>query len=220
MFFCSDHKITKLNFAQDIDTGPGQWIFNNTLLGDQNFVEGIKDIISDYNLHKNTFLDAKELWEILKQNFASYAKNYSRQNGRKQRQEYNLLKHKIEVLESIPKEEVSEGVANALANLKSQEKVYLEKTLDGSILRAKAPHIEHNEKDISYYARLEKISGEKNQIYCLQDSQNRLKQGTENVKEIVYDFYSKLYTKEAECHITQDIFLNKVNVRLSEEDRN
>ena len=218
--FCSDHKITKLNFAQDIDTGPGQWIFNNTLLGDQNFVEGIKDIISDYNLHKNTFLDAKELWEILKQNFSSYSKNYSRQNARNQRKEYNLLKEKIDVLESIPKEEVCEGVVNALANLKSQEKVYLEKKLEGSILRAKAPHIEPNEKDISYYARLEKISGEKNQIYCLQDSQNRLKQGTENVKKIVYDFYSNLYTKEAECNVTQDFFLNKVNVRLSDEDRN
>ena len=33
--------------------------------------------------------------------------------------------------------------------------------MEGTMLRAKAPHIEHNERDISYYARLEKISGEK-----------------------------------------------------------
>ena len=29
------------------------------------------------------------------------------------------------------------------------------------MLRAKVPHIEPNEADIAYYARLEKISGEK-----------------------------------------------------------
>ena len=62
------------------------------------------------------------------------------------------MKQKINVLESIPKEEVCEGVANTLANLKSQEKVYLEKSWK---VREKAPHIEPNEKYISYYALLE-----------------------------------------------------------------
>ena len=70
----------------------------------------------------------------------------------------------IDVFEFIPKEEVCEGIVNALANLKSQEKVFLEKKLEGSILRAKPPHIEPNEKYISYYARLEKISVEKSNI--------------------------------------------------------
>ena len=38
----------------------------------------------------------------------------------KKRQEYDLLKKKFDVLESIPKEEVCEGIVNALANLKSK----------------------------------------------------------------------------------------------------
>ena len=87
------------------------------------------------------------------------------------------------------------------------------------MLRAKVPHIEPNEADIAYYARLEKISGEKNNIYCLCDDNGILKEGTENVIKIVHDFYSTLYRKETECCVSQDKFLDKVTISLSDEDK-
>ena len=195
-------------------------VFNNTFPSDDTFTKAINDIISDYKRHKTSFSGAKELWEILKQDLSSFSRGYSSKKSGRERKDYELLKEKIEILEAVPKEDVSEYVKEALTGLKEQEKAFLTKKMNGSILRSKMPHIEPSEKDIAYYARLEKISGEKNLIYCLMDSNDILKQGTKNVMEIVYDFYSNLYKKEPECEVTQDLFLSKVSVRLSEDEKN
>ena len=55
--------------------------------------------------------------------------------------------------------------------------------------------MEKNENDISFYARLEKVTGEKNNIYALVDSEGQLKEGTSEVSGIIHDFYSDLYKK-------------------------
>jgi len=178
--FSSDHKILHLKFAQEIDTGPGQWIFNNSLIGDTIFVAGVKEIISQYKIDPNVFLSSKLRWDFLKQNIVSFAQNFSRQKSRKERSEYNEILKSIEVLEGIPKQDVTDSIKETIVNLKSKENHHTNKKLEGSILRAKVPHIEKNEHDISYYARLEKISGEKNNIYCLNDKNEVLNQGTKN----------------------------------------
>ena len=133
-------------------------------------------------------------------------------NLRKKNYEYNHIRKEIEILESIPKGDVSTDIKDIILELKSKENKFVKEKIEGSMLRAKVPHIEPNEADIAYYARLEKISGEKNNIYCLCDDNGILKEGTENVIKIVHDFYSTLYRKEAECRVSQDEFLDKVTM--------
>ena len=91
--------------------------------------------------------------------------------------------------------------------------------MEGQMLRSKMPHIEQNEKDISLYARLEKISGEKNLIYALMDENETLQQGSQSIMKVVYDFYSDLYMNEPECTETQEYFLNQIDVHLTENER-
>ena len=215
----SDHKIVKLNLAQNIDTGPGQWVFNNMHLQDEVFVKEIKEIIADYYTNKEDFSDAKVRWEILKQNLASYAKGFGYQNSRKRKREHLQIKKKIEILEELPIDEVDDYVRDAINNLKLEEDKFIKSNIEGYKLRSKIPHIELNEKDISLYARIEKISAEKNLIYSLIDEQGLLKQDTADIMDVVYSFYSDLYTNEAECQVSQDYFLNQISISLSEEDR-
>ena len=61
--FCSDHKIVRLKLAQSIDRGPGQWIFNNLHLQDDQFIDGIRSIIREYNENPNdlTVADVNEV---------------------------------------------------------------------------------------------------------------------------------------------------------------
>ena len=51
--------IIKYISSKDVDHGPGQWIFNNTLLKDDVFVTKIKDIIASFAQKKNDFYIAR-----------------------------------------------------------------------------------------------------------------------------------------------------------------
>ena len=73
----SDHKFVNLSMAKEVEHGPGTWIFNNTLLSDESFTLEIQDIIRIYVTNKNDFQSRMTLWEFLKQNMASVAKNFS-----------------------------------------------------------------------------------------------------------------------------------------------
>ena len=45
-----------------------------------------------------------------------------------------------------------------------------------------------------------------------------LKEGTDNLLKITYNYYKKLYTKEPECDRAQDYFLSKIRKRISPEE--
>ena len=61
------------------------------------------------------------------------------------------------------------------------------------MLRSKIAHIEENEIEISELARLEKRRADENLIYALQDNEGVLQEGTENVRDIVYEYYKDVY---------------------------
>ena len=66
----SDHRIVILKLAKNVDIGPGQWIFNNTLLTDEIFVNQIQEVINSFNENKHNFPSNRSLWEFLKQNLS------------------------------------------------------------------------------------------------------------------------------------------------------
>ena len=217
--FCSDHKLVRLKLAQEVDKGPGQWVFNNVHLQDQDFVDQIKTIILDFNDNQDTFPDAKSRWECLKMNLADHAIKFSKEKARQNKRDVEKIRTKIEILEQTPMHHVDEAVNEAINNLRVEEDKFTKLQMEGSLLRSKMPHIEFNEKDISLYSRLEKINAENNTIYALIDDSDSLKQGTDDILKVVHDFYSNLYTNEPECELSQEYFLSKVNVCLTDEDR-
>ena len=70
----SDHKIVITKFKQEIDKGPGIYIFNNSLLDDPIFVQGILDIINKYALSERDFDSYISLWEFLKMNLTDFSR--------------------------------------------------------------------------------------------------------------------------------------------------
>ena len=81
----SDHKIVYSTLAKSIENGPGQWIFNNTLLEDDKFIQEIKEIIGSFQNNKEDYQNNITMWEFLKQNMASFAKTYSMKKSRDER---------------------------------------------------------------------------------------------------------------------------------------
>jgi hypothetical protein len=70
------------------------------------------------------------------------------------------------------------------------------KGMQGFRIRSRLPHFEESEPNISYYARLEKIRGEKNLIYALKDDDGLVYEGTKEVLRIAEKYYSNLFKEE------------------------
>ena len=98
----SDHNLISI----DVDTGlaprgPGIWKFNDELLRDEVFVENATNLINGI---KRSFedMDAENLFELIKVEFANFSKEYSRKKKRDRR--------------LIPNESIQTAVCNATKN--------------------------------------------------------------------------------------------------------
>ena len=64
------------------------------------------------------------------------------------------------------------------------------------------------------------MRAEQNTVFSLMNKNGQLVEGTDQVSEVIYNFYNHLYTKEVECEKTQEDFLKGITITLSEEERN
>ena len=80
--FCSFLKLS------NISRGRGLWKFNNSLISNSNFVNGMKNLVQKviFSLENDTYLADQVKWELLKYEIRKFAINFSRklaQNSRK-----------------------------------------------------------------------------------------------------------------------------------------
>ena len=214
----SDHKILKTRIGNNIERGPGSWVFNNTLLRDIDFIQKMRSELSFSETIKNTYRSKREFWDYLKMNIQSISAIYSNEKAKTKRLEINKITKEIEFLENIPTNLLSIYEIQKLGTLKKKMEVHEKNKLEGIKLRAKIPKHDYGEPKISYLSKLEKIAGERNTLYSLRDENNNLKAGSKNLLTIVHQFYKKLYTKEPEDIREQDKFLNGVTTQISREN--
>ena len=74
----TDHSmvLTTLEISEQ-KRGPGIWRFNNQLLGDQVFCDQIRNIIKG-TLRSHDYMNAIELWELLKYEISEFTKKYTK----------------------------------------------------------------------------------------------------------------------------------------------
>lgn len=215
----SDHKILKTRVGNNVERGPGSWVFNNTLLRDDVFVTKLRTELTYSDSIRHTYDSKRDFWDYLQMNMQSVATIYSSEKAKKKRFEINNLHREVEYLENIPTNLLSDNNIQNLEELRKRLSVFEKEKIEGLKLRSKLPKHDFGEPKISYLSRLEKISGEKNTIYSLRDENNCLKEGTQNMLEIVHQFYKKLYTKEYEDVREQEKFLRGVTTKLSRENQ-
>lgn len=212
----SDHKLIILKILNVIEKGPGNWILNNSFLKHGDYKKGIKEIIS--SVQRYTHIDKREAWDELKEDVRNFSRSYAREYNRKLNYESLHLRRDIEQLESLPQYMLTDERCELLKMLKMREADLKLHKIKGTLLRAKIPHLDDEEPTISYVARLEKLSGVSNEIYCLKNENGVLEEGTDNVMKIAFDFYKDLYNNEPEDYAKQNIILDKLDKSLPEED--
>ena len=87
----SDHKLVRTRLASYTQKGPGQYIFNNSLLNDDIFVAEIRNIILEFRSEKENFSSWRIMWDFLKMGVASHARNYSTQKARKEKIDLSII---------------------------------------------------------------------------------------------------------------------------------
>jgi len=215
----SDHKIVKMKMAKHIDKGRGLWVFNNSYLKDETYCTKIREI-SETTIFENTYWDRRSFWDFKKQLFINYSKNYASERVQASKKEYYEHTREYEQLEMLHQQKLTPFILDRVAYLKNKIDIFEKNRIKGSLLRTKIPNFEESDPKISYLNKLEKRKGEENTIYFLLDEDtNSLKNTTPEIKEVVHNFYKKLYTREGEDTNLQSEFLETIDKKLDEEDK-
>ena len=216
----SDHKMLRMKISSNIDRGPGLWIFNNTLLEDTLYNNGIDNIIRESQSLRQNFESNMDFWDYFKQNIISFSKIFSKEKYQREQKEINELNKELESMEKLPMHSLNQNILDKIDVINGQIKDHQKKRLQGALLRSKLPNFEENDPSISFISKLEKRKGEENTIYCLKDEEtNSLKTSTDEIMDIINKFYKKLYTKEDEDTNIQDEFLEQLETRISLIDK-
>ena len=215
----SDHKIVITKFKQQVIKGPGCYIINTSLLDDDYFVQGVRDIIYDFSDSYELYNSYRILWDFLKMAIVDFARNYSIRKAKERNARYNQAIKRIEILESMPKSSLTAHHIQEINENKNIEIQYLSYKIKGALLRAKLANFDENEVNISYLSRLEKIRRDSNTIAFLTDDEGILREGTEQVISVVNNFYSNLYDREIEDVNEQNFFFRNVSRRVSFDDK-
>ena len=155
-------------------------------------------------------------WEFMKMEARNYAKKNSKEKSRINNKQINIIKNKLNALESLSKDELTPTLTREINRLQEIEQDHNYKLIKGHHIRSRLPHFEEGEGDIAFYSKLEKRRGEENLIYSLENEFGEIEEGNENVTKTIFEYYKKLLTKEPENENFQDILLEKVDLRLSE----
>ena len=215
----SDHKILKTRFKQSVQKGPGHYVVNNLLLTDGNFRDQVRNLINEYHDNASIYPNYITMWDFVKTAISGHSQNFSIEQSRERKIEYFNAKANIDLIESIPKENLTPSLLTDLEHYKQIEMKYWNFKRSGTLLRAKIANFEENEAQISYLSKIEKLKGESNTITSLIDENGEIKEGTKNVLNVVYKYFSNLYKREKEDVLEQNYFLRNINKRLSNEDK-
>ena len=189
----SDHKLVRIKIEKQIEIGKGTYIFNNTRLANESFVNEFSKIIKIYtnNNKRIHFPNNRITWDFMKMEMMNFSSKFSKKLAREGQKEINIVRNQLEILESTPKERITNEIKIEIDRLKLVEGEYNAKLLKGHKIRSKVPHMEEGEGNISYYTKLEKRKGEENLIFSLENDDGEILEGTENIKTNCFRIFRK-----------------------------
>ena len=204
-----------------MEFGRGTWIFNNILVKDLVYTNKVLNIIRKYTCdnQKIRFLNNRAAWEFLKMHIINVSKQFSKDKAREERKSINIVRNKLEILESLPKDRICNEIENKISILKKKDWEYNNNKIKGFQIRSRLPYMDEGEGNISYFSKREKRKGEENLIFSLENEDGGIQEGKGNVEKAVFDFFSELYSDEPEIEFYQDELLCEVDQFLTEEEK-
>lgn len=215
----SDHGFVELrmNF-NEIEKGPGVWILNNIHLQNEEYIEKVNRIIEDEKkcpLYTSEFLI---WWDNLKYKLKKFSQVFSKRVYKEKNSEFYKLQNKLQKMsESIAKGHKVDLID--YENLKLELSRYEDEKCRGAILRSKAFWATESDSCSKYFLQLEKHKQELNCIRELMNEDNEIVSNTDDLLDVQYTFYSKLYScVEIEENVMQE-FVQNVPLTICDDDK-
>lgn len=213
----TDHSAVtiKLKSFEGGKRGPSFWKMNNSLLKEENYVNGINDLIDKVLL--DTKIDnttsAQSVWELAKYEIRKFSIKYSKKRAKDFRSRYAILEKQIMEIESKKDWNQKQDALQKHDTLKGELNKYSDYLTEGVILRSKSKWYEEGEKSTKYFLNLERRNKAKT---CVRKVLNNNKEITDSseILENIAKYYNNLYSlgsdlSEQECY---QFLIDNVNV--------
>lgn len=214
----SDHDFIymKIDFSR-IEKGPGVWIFNNTFLKDDNFINEIKSLIE---LEMKDMLYEREFtvwWDNLKYKIRRKCQMYGQQRNKMKYREYNFIQRQLTRFDANVTRNNFD--INKYEQLKDRL-LFLEQDLcNGAILRSKAKWAIESDKNTKYFLNLEKYRQSNNCVSELITESGTEVNDTNSILEEEFNYYKKLYSCIDIENEEIDSFLAGVSGQITQEEK-
>jgi len=217
----SDHSYVSLTIkGEQIKRGRGYWKFNNSFLGDESFVEGIREIIAET---KNASSDSyRGMWDVLKFKVKDFSSRYGAKKKKDENREKSRLEGEIaKIKENINKSSCESQTERLYIELFSSENLLnelLNKELDGIIIRAKLQWVEQGEKSTKYFMGLEKSNQGRKSLLEIVNEQGNCVKTQKGIELHTVKFYKNLFSSRNPGQDDIDQYLQSTNMNNIPED--
>ena len=215
----SDHKVLKYTIGGETKRrGGGVWCMNGQLLKDEKYKKEVKDYIKwemDERMYEE---DTGRWWERLKEGIRGMSKKHSKNMGKKEREREKRLKEELEGEEKKAGEGGNYDIEGYIRK-KDELKEIEQRKCEGAIIRSRARYAIEGEKCTGYFLGLEKTRQEKNYFEQVEGKDGEKITDFVGIVERVEEFYRELYKKEGVDEESSRQVIDKLEARLSDEDR-
>ena len=198
----------------ELKRGPGIWRINNSLLNNTQFCEKMTDCIEKAKIKvNNSDLNKSEKWDVLKNECAKFAKQFSKQVAQNKRKLLiNLYDLKTELINEEIIKTSGHQSTNVIAEV-SQKITELEnEKVKSAMFRSKCQWERMGERNSKYFFALEKRKFNNKTAFSMFVDGKLCK----NQKRILAEqraFYETLYTSDPNVHFDM---VNRTNIKLTE----
>ena len=194
----TDHSaiVLQLSKIEGPIRGPSYWKFNNSLLDDNNHINGMRDELSRFLNSEYSHSDPRICWEVLKFKIKTFSRNFSINKKRISKKAREQLELKLKKLSAA----ITTSSDNSLLKEYEDSKHTLDDLCDsitnGLIIRSKVEWYEKGEESNAYFFNLEKRNKAKTHVKniihenCLIEDHNVIMKNIEK-------FYASLYTRKS-----------------------
>lgn len=211
----SDHSIVNLLLDFNCqEKGPGSWVLNNSVLIDEDYQNGIANLIEEQrnsDLYSTSFLI---WWDNLKYAIKSYSQRYCRQKSYQKREKMTKVQFQLE-------KELSKNYVNAeyIAQLEYDLKTIEENVCMGAILRSKAQWSLEGERSTHFFLGLERHRQTGNTINTLYNENGEILTDTFSILNRVQEYYTELYAHKGTDENERHKILSTISNDVPESDQ-
>lgn len=215
----SDHSLIHLQIDFSIiERGPGVWVLNNTFLNENAFCSQVDALIIR---ERNNMLYGSNLlvwWDSFKYKVKKISQLYGKNRNRDRNKQYYRIQNKFDDLTQKMNDGLDYDVTK-YERLKGELASFEEERCKGAILRSKSKWALESDKSTKYFLNLETYRQTFNSISKLQAHNGKILNNTDDIIKEVYTYYSQLYSNINTEDTDIDDFLNVVNTKVCESDR-